>query len=410
MANITENMTVVSKEIEYTFESTCLSYKTFNTQYDKQYEAYGAAAGDTINVKQPHRAIVTDGRSMASVPDDEERIVALPRATHKKTALNFTADDMAHDLTKAEQAKEFFGRTRLAANVQALAAVVDSTTYANVIPQVYNYTRGAETTDPSSYADVGVVKAKLDDYHAHDMDRSFILTNNAMVSLNAGMSGFFNPTTEKSADYRSGELRPFNGFMFYNSTYLPRHTNGSAATGGVKTTLSGEGVNTMVVDSLGTDTILAGDRFVIADVFRKDLITKEDTGDLQDFVVLTASGTVAGESTITFSPAIETLNDKPYSNVDSFPQAGAVVTFAGKRGESQSLNVAYHKDAFVLAFVDLPKINCTYESYIRDSDTGLSMKITGQGDIMELKSVFRLDVLFGSVAVNPWWAVVVYGA
>ena len=51
MANITKNMTVVSKEIEYQFESRCLTYKTFNTQYDKQYEYTGAAAGDTINIK-----------------------------------------------------------------------------------------------------------------------------------------------------------------------------------------------------------------------------------------------------------------------------------------------------------------------------------------------------------------------
>ena len=409
MANITANMTVVSKEAQYVFESSCLTYKTFNTQYDKSYEAYGAAEGSTINIKQPHRQYVTDGRSASGTQDDEERTVALPRATWKKIVLGFNAQELAEDLTKEENASKFFGKARFDSSVQAMSSVIDSVTFANVAPQVYNFTRGGETTDPSDYVDVGNVKAKLDDYHAMPNDRSFVLTNSAMVSLNSGLSGIFNSKEKISDNFISGELAPFGGWMFYNSTNLPRHTNGSAAAGAVKTTLAVEKTNTMIVDGITTSTILAGDRFTVASVFRRDFISKEATGDLQDFVVLTATATAGGESTITFSPAIETLATNAYATVDSFPQADAVVTFAGRRGLSQSINMAYQKDAFVLAFVDLPNVGVTSESYIRDEDAGYSMKISGQGDIMELKSVFRLDALFGSVAVNPWWACIVYG-
>ena len=410
MANITANMSVVSKEAQYIFESTCLTYKTFNTQYDKSYESYGAAAGDTINIKPVHRQYVTDGRSAAGTQDDEERTVALPRATWKKIVLGFNAQELAQDLTKEENAQKFFGKHRFDSSVQSMSAAIDSTTFANVEGQVFNYTRGGETTDPSSYSDIGEAKAVLDNYHAMDMDRSFVLTNNAMVSLNSGLSGLFNSQGKITENYNSGELAPVNGFMFYRSTYLPRHTNGSAETAQVKTTLSVEGVSQMVIDNLGTDTVLAGDRFTIAGVYRRDYVSKEAQGDLQQFVVTAATATVAGEATIDFSPAIETLATNAYASVDSFPQATAVVTFAGQRGSAQSLNMAYHKDAFVLAFVDLPKIGVTSEAYVRDPDAGYSMKLSGQGDILELKSVFRLDALFGSVAVNPWWAVIVYGA
>ena len=409
MANIAANMDVVSKEAQFVFESTCLTYKTFNTQYDKSYEAYGAAAGDTINIKQVHRQYVTDGRSAAGTQDDEQRTIALPRATWKKIVLGFNAQELAQDLTKEENAQKFFGKARFDSSVQAMSAVIDSTTFANVAPQVYNYTRGGETTDPSSYSDVGDAKAKLDDYHAMPNERSFVLTNSAMNTLNSGLSGLFNNSQKISDNFNSGELAPFNGFMFYNSTNLPRVTNGSADAGAVKTTLSVEKTDTMVVDSLGTDTIAVGDRFTIADVYRRDYVSKEVKGDLQQFVVKTATATVGGEATITFEPAIETLATNAYATVDSFPQATAAVTFAGRRGVSQSINMAYHKDAFVLAFVDLPKIGVTSESYVRDADAGYSMKISGQGDILELKSVFRMDALFGSVAVNPWWACIVYG-
>lgn len=403
-------MTVISKEIDYVFSSNCHAYKTMNTQYDNSYEAFGAAAGSTIQIKQPHRVIVNDGRVISTVSDDEERTVSLPRATWRNVNIEMNGSELAVDLTKAEAAASFFGKTRLAAAVQALAADVDSTTYANVMPQVYSFTRGTATTNPSAYSDIGEIKAKLDDHRAPQGDRSFVMTNQTMVSLNNATSGFFNPAGKKSEDYMTGELGDVNGFTCYNSTNLPRHTNGTATAGAVKTTLSVQGVNQMVVDGLSTGTVVAGDRFTIASVYRRDYVTKAVTGDLQQFVVTAATATVGGESTVTFYPAIETLATNAYASVDSFPQADAVVTFAGRRGLSQSQSVAYHRDAFVLAFVDAPKINCTYETYIKDSDTGLSMKLTGQGDILNLKSVFRLDVLFGSVAVNPWWACIVYGA
>lgn len=410
MANITANMTVVSKEIQYQFESRCLTKKTFNSQYDKSYEYTGAAAGNTINIKQPHRVVVGDGREISTIPDDEERTIELPRATWKHVVLNFTSQELAQDLTKAENAEKFFGKARLDASLQSLSGVIDTVNFANVLPKVYNFTRGAETTNPSDYGDIGEVKAVLDKNHAMDMDRYFILTNDSMASINKGTSGLFNPTGKKSDDYDTGELADFNGFSFWASTYLPRHVNGSASAGAVNATLSDEGIKTIEIKDLGADTINPGDRYNIAGVFRRDLVTKEVTGDLQDFVVVTATAPVAGVSTVTFEPAIEVDATKPYANVDSFPQEDAVVTFAGKRGSSQSYNAAYQKDAFALGFVDLPSVNVNTEAFIRDPESGFSMKLSGQGDILKLKSIMRLDVLFGSTVVNPWWACIQYAA
>lgn len=409
MANITANMSVVTKEAQYVFESTCLAYKTMDNQYDNQYEYEQAAVGSVINIKQPHRQYVTDGRSASGTQDDEERTIAMPRATWKKIVLGFNAQELGQDLTKEENASKFFGKSRFKSSVQAMGAAIDSATFANVVPQVFNYTRGGETTNPSSYGDVGNAKAKLDNYHADDMDRCWVLTPDAQTSLNTGLSGLFNNSKQIDSNFNTGELASFNGFMFYGSTYLPRHTNGSAAAGVVKTTLSVEGVSQMIVCDISTSTVLAGDRFTIAGVYRRDYISKEAQGDLQQFVVTAATATVAGEATVNFSPAIETLTTNAYASVDSFPQASAVVTFAGRRGLSQSIGMAYQKQAFALAFIDLPKIGVATEGYVRDADAGYSMKISGQGDILELKSVMRMDALFGSVAVNPWWAVIVYG-
>jgi hypothetical protein len=409
MANVTANMTVVTKEAQYVFESTCLAYKTMDNQYDNQYEYTQAAAGSVINIKQPHRQYVTDGRSASGTQDDEERTIAMPRATWKKIVLGFNAQELAQDLTKEDNANKFFGKSRFKSSVQSMSAAIDGATFANVAPQVFNYVRGGETTDPSSYSDVGLAKAKLDNYHADAMDRCWLLTPDAEVSLNAGLSGLFNNSKQIDSNFDTGELSSFNGFKFYSSTYLPRHTNGTAATGAVKTTLSVEGVSQMVLDTLTTTTVLAGDRFTVAGVYRRDYVSKEIQGDLQQFVVTSATATVAGEATIDFSPAIETLATNAYASVGTFPQATAVVTFAGRRGLAQSIGMAYQKQAFALAFIDLPKIGVTTEGYVRDADAGYSMKISGQGDILELKSVMRMDALFGSVAVNPWWAVIVYG-
>ena len=408
MASLEKNMSVVSKEIAFMFSSKSYAGRTMNTQYDKSYEYTGAAAGSSIQIKQPHRFYVVDGAT-ATAQDDVERTVVLPRATQQHIMLGFGAAEMAHDLTKADTANKFFGDVRLETAVQTLAGKCDSTTYANLVPQVYNAVRGGETSDPSSVYDVGLIKAKLDDFHAPEGDRCAILTTNHMLSLNSGTSTLFSPAAIKSDDYKTGELGDIAGIKFYNSTYLPAHQQGTAAAGTIKTTVSIEGTSSMVIVGLTTTTITKGSIFTVAGVYSKDVITKDNTANLQQFVVTNVPTTASGEATVEFSPAIEIGATNAYANCSAFPVATAVVTFEGIAGANQSQSLAYHKDAFVFATVDLPKINCTMEAQIRDEEMGLAMKLTGQGDITTLKSYTRLDILYGSVAVNPLWAVRIWG-
>jgi hypothetical protein len=409
MANLEKNMSVVSKEIAYMFSSKSYAGRTMNTQYDKSYEYTGAAAGSSIQIKQPHRFYVTDGAT-ATIQDDEERTVVLPRATQKHIMLAFGAAEMAHDLTKADAAEKFFGSTRTATAVQTLAGNTDADTYANLIPTVYQAVRGGETTNPSSTNDIGLIKARLDDSHAPEGDRCAILTTKHMLSLNTGTVALFNPASKKSDDYSSGELGDIAGIKFYNSTFLPTHQQGTAAAGTIKTTVAVEGTTSMVIDGLSTDSITAGSIFTVANVYSKDVISKENGVDLQQFVVVSATATAGGESTVVFEPAIEIEATNAYANCSAYPVATAVVTFEGIAGANQSQSFAYHKDACVFATVDLPMIGCTIESQIRDEEMGLAMKLTGQGDITTLKKRTRLDILYGSVVVNPLWAVRIWGA
>jgi hypothetical protein len=230
-----------------------------------------------------------------------------------------------------------------------------------------------------------------------------------MLSLNSGTSTLFNPASVKSDDYKTGELGDIAGIKFYNSTFLPAHQQGTAAAGTIKTTVSVEGTSSMIIDGLTTTTITKGSIFTVAGVYSKDVISKENTSNLQQFVVTNTPSTGAGEATVEFSPAIEISATNAYANCSAFPVATAVVTIEGVAGANQSQSIAYHKDAFVFATIDLPMIGCSMEAQIRDEEMGLALKITSDGDVTTLTKKTRVDILYGSAVVNPLWAVRIWG-
>jgi hypothetical protein len=246
--------------------------------------------------------------------------------------------------------------------------------------------------------------------NANKNDRHYILTPDSMASINAGTSGLFNPTAEKSADYKSGHLKDFNGFTFWDTDFLARHTNGSATDGAITATVPTEGATSINVDGLGAaGTITEGTTFTIAGVYRKNLVSKDNKADLQKFVV-TADATAdgGGIATISISPALEATG--AYANVSNMPIENAVVNFEGAASTSYDQNLFFQKEAFVFATCDLAPINAVVEKNFRDEELGITIKFTSQGDITNFKAVSRLDVLYGFSAVAPWWAGKQWGA
>lgn len=156
-----------------------------------------------------------------------------------------------------------------------------------------------------------------------------------------------------------------------------------------------------------TGTLAAGDCFTIAGVNAVHHITKQDTGQLKTFRVITGGG--SGD--IVISPPIisgdgGTDAELQYQNVTATPADGAVITL---------LNIA---DAYVNpfwfmdAFEILPGRHAVPTdagaSVMRAStEQGLELVMQKQYDINTMLTKYRLDVFFGVVCLNPEMAGIV---
>ena len=208
-----------------------------------------------------------------------------------------------------------------------------------------------------------------------------ILNTQDNVDLVDALKGLFQDSTQIAKQYRDGKIGRTAGFDFWENTLMPSHTRGAANTAYTTSTLVGVlPVAATPVSSItiatGAGSIVAGDIFTIANVFRVHPETKASTGILQQFV---ASATVAGPGALTFTPPI-ILAGARQNVVIPTTSATAALTFAGTISTAHGISLAFHRDAFTFATADLimPK-GVDFSS--RQVLDGISMRIVRQYDI-----------------------------
>jgi hypothetical protein len=173
-------------------------------------------------------------------------------------------------------------------------------------------------------------------------------------------------------------------------------TNGVAQTG-----------STLVTDGWTAAAALrlrAGDVFTIAGVFGVNPLSKQTTGSLQQFVVLAdASSDGAGNATLSISPAIVATGTA--QNVTQAAPDNAAITVVGSATPNQftSQSMAFHKNAFTLACVDLEDVSKfgAWGARVADKQLGVSLRLTRQYAIGTDTIPCRLDVLYGWAAIRP---------
>jgi len=406
MANDVKVMSAVSKEILRQFDLKCVVGNTVNRQYDDTCKYKGAAAGSTLNIKQIQRLVVSDGATLV-IQDLEERQVPLARTTQKHIGLAFTSQELTQDLTNPE-GMTLFAEDYLDSAIDNLAAAVDTDIFGRMALASYGAI-GTPGTNPATYGDITDARAELQQVMAPSDNRHYVANPKAIASLNAGTSNLFNPSSEKSSDYRTGHLKSTNQFDVWDTDFLPSHTNGTADD--ATATMTGatvEGASTIATTGWGAvDVITEGTRITIAGVKRANLVSGVAKSDLQVLIVTADTTAVATAMTIPISPALEAAG--PYKNIDALPANLAVITVLGAISTTYQLNMFYHRDAHVFATQDLKHIGTPKEHYIRNEKLGISMKLTMDGDITNFKAISRLDILYGYAALAPWWSFVQWG-
>ncbi|CAB4202221.1 coat protein [uncultured Caudovirales phage] len=277
------------------------------------------------------------------------------------------------------------------------------------------------------YDDVALCDAIMNEQGVPDYDRFMALSSRDYNGLAGNLVGtarsFGNQKSDKA--YERSYVGMVAGFDTYKMDYANRQT---AAAGGGSITIDTSGAGTQAnytpqatstsvggqinvdnrfqtVTVSSSTSVVAGDAFTIAGVFAVHHITKQSTGQLKTFRVVSVP---AGGTTLVITPPIigaqgvsPTDAQLQYKNVEvSTASNTSAITFLNVN--AASVNVFWQRDSLEI----LPG------RYAVPSDAGVAVMraTTDQGielvlqkfyDIDSMTIKYRMDTLFGVVNKNP---------
>jgi hypothetical protein len=390
---------ITNKALEI-LENNLVLTRNVNRQYDSSFAVEGAKIGDTLRIRLPDRALVTDGAALG-VQEVNEQQTTLTISSQKHIGVNFTSAEMALSL-------DDFADRILKPRVSQLASSIDADV-ANSFKSIYQSV-GTPGTTPATSLVLLQGNQKLNEAAAVMSPRYVTVNPAANAALVEGMKGLFNPTSTISRQFKNGMMG--EGILGYDeinmSQSIKQHTNGDWGTAiEVDGTTTTQGTSQLNITFTGSSkTWNVGDVFTIEGVYAVNPQTRESTGSLQQFVVTEAlTGTSTG--TLKFSPALYT-SSHALATVTAFPADNADITMLGSAAGQYAQNLIYHKDAITFATADL-LLPQGVDMASRKVHNGISMRIVRQYDINNDRMPCRIDVLYGYSVIRPQMAVRLWG-
>jgi hypothetical protein len=340
-----------------------------------------------------------------SVQDTAEQQTVLTMATQQHVDVSFTTADLLLSL-------DDFSERVLLPMMNNLAGAVASNIMSNVAESICNITANVDGSNniitPTSQQYLRA-QALLAINSAPMVGHKIINDPIQEADVVQSLSGLLNPTTAISDQYYEGTMYKALGAMWYSDQTVIKHTAGTFTSGSVNQ--GGQTGTALTVQNM-TGTLVVGDIITIANVNAVNRVTKQTTGRLRQFVVTVAVAN--GGTTLNIYPAlVPSANGVAggpavqYQTVDSSPAASAAISLFTNPSAVYNNSFRYAPQAFTMATGDLPlpanKVTA------RHKYDNVSMRAVKDYVIGTDQEVTRVDVLYGSLAVRPEWAVRVPG-
>jgi hypothetical protein len=402
VANSLLTIDMITRKCLEILENNLVISRNVNKEYDDSFAVEGAKIGSTLRIRLPDRALVTDGAAL-QVQDDNEQYTTLTVSSQKHIGINFTSAELTMQL-------DDFAERVLKPRISQLAASVDADV-ANAYKSIFN-TVGTPGTTPATALVLLQAQQKLNESAAPMSPRYATVNPAANAGLVNGLSGFFNPQSTISRQFKTGMMG--EGVLGYDemnmSQSIVNHTTGNFPASPIcaSTVPSTQGATTLdITYTSGTKSLKQGDVFTIAAVYAVNPQTRLSTGSLQQFVVTADQTLTSTSATIAFLPAMYTATNA-LATVDAFPAASAALTFVGTASTVYPQNLVYHKNAITLATADL-LLPQGVDMASRQVHNGISMRIVRQYDINNDRMPCRVDVLYGFNTIRPPMACRIWG-
>lgn len=401
-----------NKEERVAFEDICAGFEdalvlSKNVRVYRTEDQMMERANDTIWRPMPYIAQSFSGTDMTSnFQDNTQLSVPASLGYSKSVPWIMTSKELRDQLQEGRVGDS--ARQKLASDINVALMNVATAQATLVVPVA---------AAASGFDDVALCEAIMNEQGVNQFDRFLALSTrdyNNMASNLADRGTVQGKVLTAYEKARIGMIASFDSFKLdyanrlaagtatgisvngANQYYTPAATS-TAATG--ETSNVDNRYQTLAITATGT--LAAGDCFTIAGVNAVHHITKQDTGQLKTFRVITGGGT----GNIVISPPIisgdgGTDAELQYQNVTATPADTAVITLLNIDAAYQ--NVFWQMDALEI----LPG------RYAVPSDSGAAVMraTTEQGielvwqkfyDINTMNIKYRLDVLFGVVCKQP---------
>jgi hypothetical protein len=302
---------------------------------------------------------------------------------------------------------------------QKLASRINYTLYQTVALQGSITVK--RTVSPTGYDDVALADAAMTEIGASMLDRKMALAPRVANAM-AGNLASRNEATKRSSDaYEramiNSDVAGFEVFKNDQTILLAAATGGTTTVNGANqryvpkaTVLDNLGVeqnvdnrySDLVVTAVSYANIKPGDAFTIAGVNSVHMISKEDTGQLQTFRVISKPAA----NTIRIAPALISADSSPtkpeteYKNVTATPANGAAITWLNTT--AAALNPFFVKGSLLLipgSYV----VNGSDGWNVTQATTplGIALTMVAQGEINDLSRKLRIDARWGTALTNP---------
>lgn len=399
-----EALAVLVNELTFT--------RTINRQYDSEFGKVGAKIGDTLNIRKPVRYVTRRTPTLA-VQGTTESSVPLVLSTQYGVDMSFTSAELKLSID------EFSDRIIKPA-VSQMANSIDFDGLAQYI-NIYNAvgTPGTTPTALLTYLNAGVL---LNNEAAPMNDRNICLNPIADATIVSNLTTLFNPNKQISEQYLKGSMGNAVGFDWYMDQNVGTQVFGvyaaNVAGGAVTVTSDTTSGNTIVLGGWTSGDILnAGDIITFGSlttgtgIFAINPQNYASTGLLRQFVVTsTATANGGGAMTVTVSPGLTfTGAYQTVYNASNKIAAGTVLNVFSASGKSSPQNLAYQKDAFTFATVELPDMPGVENARATAPELGMSIRLINAYDAVNDRRISRLDLLGGWATIRPELAVRIAG-
>ncbi len=407
MANSLITPTIIAKEALFHLENNVIMGQKVHRQYKREF----VKIGDSVTIRKPVKFVVTDGATRSN-QDVIEETTSITINQRKHVSWNFSTQDLT--LTIEEYAERYIKPAMI-----VLANNIDRTLCVEGAQEFFNST-GTPGTTPNAFSFLSDTGQKMDEEPVPDDGMRCLVLNPAARWAMAnglggtGSGGIFNAEIVHGM-VRRGRLGELANFDIYGDQNIAVHTVGQyTGTPLVNDAAFPNDTNVINFDGMvgaQVGALVQGDVFTIDGVFSVNDVSKESTGQLQQFVVLADVTTAGGAGAATVFPDLNdgsTASTAAYQTVDALPADNAGINIVGTAGTGYPQNLAFHHNALALVTVPL-ELPDSAVFKARADWRGFSIRVIKDYDIDNDEEIIRLDILYGVQAIYPELGVRLWG-